>query len=388
MKIALLGAGQMGRAVLADLLRNPAVTQVRVFENHSAHLNEIRERFSDARLLLYRVDVRDRPSLERLLRGVNAIISCLPYTFNPSMARLAVELGISFCDLGGNDKAASEELALAREAQMAGIWILPNCGLAPGLTNILVMHGMEQFDEVDTISIRVGNLPLEPRPPFYFQLTFSGERLLDEYTQPVEIIRNGQLFTVEPLEELEYVDFPEPFGRLEAFLTAGSLSTLPRMLLGRVHHLEYKSLRYPGHRDMMRALFALGLAENRLIDVRSTLTYRDLLLRRLQRALAFRDPDAVLVHIHLSGRRGGQTASLLYTLVDRYSEAEGLSAMTRATAFPISVIGQMLAMGQIPGSGAAPPEQVVPREAFLEAVRERGLEIETRWEILSGPSGD
>ncbi|MCS7082124.1 MAG: saccharopine dehydrogenase NADP-binding domain-containing protein [Bacteroidetes bacterium] len=388
MKIALLGAGQMGRAVLFDLLRNPAVAQIRLFDNHVTRLNEIRERFSDPRLHLYRVDAKDQPAMQTLLRGSEVIISCLPYTLNPSMARMAVELGVPFCDLGGSDVAAAQELALHEEAQTAGVWVLPNCGLAPGLTNILVMHGVEQFDEVDAIAIRVGSLPLTLRPPFYFQLTFSAEGLLDEYTRPVEIIRNGQLLAVEPLNELEYLEFPEPFGRLEAFLTAGSLSTLPRLLLGRVRQLDYKTLRYPGHRDMMRMLFALGLAESRLIDVRSTLTYRDLLLRRLRKALAFRDPDAVLVYIHISGRRGGQIQSLYYTLVDRYDEAHGLSAMMRATAFPISVIGQMLAMGQIPGSGAAAPEQVVPKTAFLEAMRERGLQIETRWETVAALPGD
>ncbi|NIR36931.1 MAG: saccharopine dehydrogenase, partial [Actinobacteria bacterium] len=156
---------------------------------------------------------------------------------------------------------------LSGDAVAAGVSVVPDCGLAPGMVNILAQGGIDALDEVDSVRIFVGGLPQDPKPPLNYQIVYSMEGVLDYYTTPVLVLEGGAVVEKEALTEIEEVDFPEPVGRLEAFLTAGGISRMPYRYQGRIPSMTYKTLRYPGHARLMKAIRDLGLLDLEPVDV-------------------------------------------------------------------------------------------------------------------------
>jgi saccharopine dehydrogenase-like NADP-dependent oxidoreductase len=380
MKITVLGAGAIGSAIACELANRPEVSHVQVCDAHTGALRAVKDLLQSPKLRTVRVDVRDQRALTPVLAGSACVVGSTAGAFNPKLGALAVGVGAHFCDLGASRDVVRTELDLADNAARRSRWIVPNCGLAPGLVNVLVVQGLGRFDAVESVTMRVGNIPIEAGPPFHHRLGYAAERLVMSYTNPVPVIRDGEIELVEPLTGRETVSFPPPTGELEAFYTAGKLATLPTDLRGRVRHLDYKTLRHPGHAAAMRAVLALGFGEDRSVDVRTHLTYRDLLTRRLRDHLGGEYRDAVIVRITLSGTRDGEPHTLTYELVDRFDEATGFSAMQRCTGFPAATIATLLASGTVGGGGAAPPEHVIPAGPLLRTLIERGLRIQEWWD--------
>ncbi len=380
MKITVLGAGPIGSAIACDLTVRSEVTHVQVCDNRSGRLRALKEFIQSPKVRTVRVDARDERAITPVLAGSACVIGSSAPTLNPKLAALSLGAGAHFCDLGGDEAAVGQELALHDEAKRAGRWIVPNCGLAPGLVNVLVFYGLGRFDEVETVTMRVGNIPVEAEAPLFHRLGYGADRLVTSYTAPAPAIRDGALQTVPPLSGLEAVSFPPPFETLEAFATASKLSTLPLDLAGRVQHLDYKTLRHPGHAAAMRAVLALGFGDERSVDVQTHLSYRDLLTRRLREHLGGATHDAVLVRIRLDGRIGSEARTLTFELVDHHDPAMGFSAMQRSTSFPAAAIATLLATGAVPGGGAAPPERIVPPEPFFAALAARGLDLREQWD--------
>ena len=380
MKITVLGAGPIGSAIACDLTIRSAVTHVQVCDTRSGRLRALKEFIQSPKVRTVRVDARDERAIAPVLAGSACVIGSSAPALNPKLAALAVSLGAHFCDLGGDEAAVEQELALHDEAARRSRWVVPNCGLAPGLVNILTLYGIGRFDEVETVTMRVGNIPVEAEPPLFHRLGYGAERLVMGYTAPVTVIRDGEIETVPPLAGLEAVSFPAPFETLEAFTTAGKLSTLPRDLAGRVQCLDYKTLRHPGHAAAMRAVLGLGFGEDKSVDVRTHLSYRDLLTRRLRQHLGGEARDAVLVRIRLDGHIDGEARALTFELVDHHDEETGFTAMQRSTSFPAASIATLLATGAVPGGGAAPPERIVPAERLFADLAARGLDLRERWD--------
>jgi len=379
MKITVLGAGAIGSAIAHDLIHRDAVSEVQVCDAHSRALKMLHKKIQDAKLQSFQIDARDVDALRPILEGSACVIGCVSPQLNPSLAALSLSMGVHFCDLGGNDDIVKKELALDEQAREQGVWIVPNCGLSPGLVNILCVLGLSQFDEVEAAHIRVGNVPLHPKPPFNFRVAWSARKLIDDYTNPVHMIEHGKRIECTPLSGLESLSFPEPFGQMEAFYTAGSLSSLSTTLEDKVHSLDHKTIRWPGHASQMQFLLGLGFGEARSIDVRTHLTYQDLLIRRMTQRLGGDHQDAVLLRVLVRGLQGGKKATLVYEMIDQFDQKRDLSAMKRCTSIPTATVAIMLAAGQAQGSGAAPPEQVVPKAMYCALLAERGLEIGARW---------
>lgn len=378
-EFVIIGAGQIGSAVARELVSQDGVTAVRVLDSHARALSELGDAVHDPKLQSFQVDARDVHAVAPILAGASCVIGAGSPALSLTTARLALEAGSHYCDLGGPDSVLGEELALEDEARARGRWIVPGCGLAPGLVNMVCVHGVEQFDRVESACIRVGDIPHDPVPPFRFQVAWSAEKLVEDYTQPVHSIVDGELHTGDPLEMEERIRFAPPFESLEAFTTAGSLSMLARDLVGRVRYLDHKTIRWPGHLDQMRFVMGLGLGEPRSIDVRTHLTYRDILIRRMRQRIPPIAADAVLMRITVHGEREGRMQSLVFEMTEGPDPAGGISAMRRCTAVPAATVALLLAGGAVAGGGAAPPERVVPREAFLHHVATRGLEVRSTW---------
>ena len=380
MKILVLGAGWMGRAVVFDLLRNHHMERIIVADANAQALKET-EAFvkaeNDLRFLAKKINVEDEEALKKLMSQVDTVVSAVTYKYNYKLARLAVQCGCNFCDLGGNNTIVAQELSLHDKAKKKNITIIPDCGLAPGMVSVLVADGIGQMDETTDVQIRVGGLPLEPRPPMNYKLVFSVHGLINEYVEPCVKIQSGEVVTVDPMVGVEELEFPAPFGKLEAFNTSGGTSTLPQTYLGKVKNLDYKTIRYPGHAAQFKLLMDLGLTESKPVKVgNDTVVPRDLLAQNLTKVLTMEGRDAVLVRVTVKGIKGGNPKEIQYQIVDYGDASNNITAMMRLTSYPISVIAQMMTEGKITEKGAVPQELAVPTRSFIEALRARNIDIQ------------
>jgi len=257
MRMLVLGSGLQGSACAYDLLQDKDVTEVRLADLHVGHLPEFLAPYSGPRLIPTPLDVRDHSAVSGAMRQCDAVMSAIPYYFNYDMARLAVDAGVHFCDLGGNTEIVFKQKELDAEARKKNITVVPDCGLAPGMVNILAEYGIKQLDSVDSVKIFVGGLPQHPEPPLNYMLVYSLEGALDYYTTLSWVLRNGKRTQVKALSEREPVMFASPLGELEAFHTAGGLSTMAFRYEGKIPTMEYKTLRYPGHAAIMENIRAL-----------------------------------------------------------------------------------------------------------------------------------
>ena len=383
MKLLIIGSGRMGRAIAYDLVAAAGVKSVTLADREHSFVAQASEWLRAvrgahaAKLVPAVVDARDLAAVETLARGHAVVISASSYELNEGLARAAIRAGASFVDLGGNNTVVERELALDAEARAAGVTIVPDCGLAPGMVSLLVADGISRLDRTDDCRIRVGGLPLEPKGPLGYSLVFSVQGLTNEYLEPVVVVRDGKVQHIAPLTEVEELDFPAPFGRLEAFQTSGGTSTLPQTYGKRVRNLDYKTIRYPGHCAKVRTLCDLGLMRDEITHVDgAAVSPRRLLEQCLERELPTTDRDAVLVRVTLEGLRGGKARRLQYQLVEQAIPDLGLTAMMRTTAFPAAVVAWMIASGHAKGAGAMPQEVCLPAGLFIEELRRRGLGIE------------
>lgn len=378
MKILVLGAGRMGLGAAFDLVHNSECERVTIADVNIERARAVAETVGSDRVRAAQVDVANHEQVVELMRGHEAVISCVVYSYNLQLARAAIEAGVNFCDLGGNNTVVASELALDAEAKRAGINIIPDCGLAPGMVSVLVAHGAARFERLEEIHIRVGGLPLAPRPPLNYQIVFSVEGLINEYIERARVIRDGRIVEIDSMTEVERLSFPAPFEELEAFQTSGGTSTLPETFLNRVRELDYKTIRYPGHCEKFRLLIDLGLCSSEEIQAGGARTTpRRVLGEMLVRHLPSDEPDVVLILVEFRGSRkgGNKSETLRYYIIDRFDEATGLSAMQRTTSFPASIIAQMMARGETLEKGAVPQERCVPPEAFVRALDARNIRI-------------
>jgi lysine 6-dehydrogenase len=377
MKILVLGAGRMGHGAAYDLVHNsPDVREVTVADFDIAKAEAVATAVGTDRITARKADASDYAAMVELFRGHDSVISCVNYWYNESLSKAAIETGANFCDLGGNNYVVDSQLALDDEAKAAGVSIIPDCGLAPGMVSILGMHGAARFDRVDEIHIRVGGLPQDPQPPLDYQLVFSVEGLINEYVEVARVIRDGKIVEVPSMTELESLEF-ENFPPLEAFQTSGGTSTLPDTFLGKIKHLDYKTIRYAGHCEKFKTMIDLGLCSSEeivadFVKVKPRRVFGEL----LQQHLPADGPDYVLVRLEFVGEKDGTSSRLRYDIVDRLDESTGLSAMMRTTAFPASIIAQMMARGDVARRGATPQEIAIDPDKFVAELDRRNIKIE------------
>ena len=376
MKILVLGAGRMGYGAAHDLVHNsPDVDSVTVADFEFSKAEQVATSVGTARIEARQIDAANYPAVVELMRRHDSVISCVNYWYNESLSKAAIEAGASFCDLGGNNYVVDEQLALDADAKAAGVSIIPDCGLAPGMVSILAAHGVSRFDTVDEVHIRVGGLPQTPQPPLNYQLVFSVEGLINEYVETARVIRDGEIREVDSMTEIESLSF-DNFPPLEAFQTSGGTSTLPDTFLGKVRELDYKTIRYAGHCEKFKTMMDLGLCSSEeivadFVKVKPRKVFGEL----LQKHLPADGPDYVLVRLEFIGIKGDEPKKLRYDIVDKQDEKTGLSAMMRTTAFPASIIAQMMARGDVLMRGATPQEKSIDPEKFVGELERRNIII-------------
>lgn len=372
MKMLVLGAGLQGCACAYDLLRHPDVAQVTLADHHGGPLPRFVKK--SKRLKQLRLDVTKTAALRRALKGQDAVLCALPYYFNFDVAKAAVAAGVHHSDLGGNTEIVRKQLKLERAARKAGVSVVPDCGLAPGMVNILAAEGIRRVGVADAVKIYVGGLPQHPEPPLNYQIVYSLEGALDYYTTPSWVLRDGQPTSVAALSELEPVGFPAPIGRLEAFHTGGGISTMPWAWTGKIRSMEYKTLRYPGHVAIMLAIRELGLLDTKPIKVKGqTVVPRAAFIAAVSPKLTRPEGrDLVALRVVVTGTNGKKAS---WELLDYYDEATGISAMMRTTGYSLSITGLMQVDGRIAAKGVQTPDLAVPYQAYVDELAKRGVQI-------------
>ncbi|MGB8011825.1 MAG: saccharopine dehydrogenase C-terminal domain-containing protein [Terriglobales bacterium] len=396
MKLLVIGSGMMGSAAAYDMARQDHVDSVTLADNDRQRAKDVAARVNriagNKKVQAVPLDASKEKEAARLMKGHDGALSAVPYRLNLGLAKAAITAGCHFADLGGNNTVVRQELALAKQAEKKGVALAPDCGLSPGMASILGGELVRRLDgRADALKLYVGGLPEKPMPPFHYQLVFSVEGLINEYVEPARILRKGKLTTIEALTE------PEPFhmdgfAPLVAFQTSGGTSTLPETFEGRVGECFEKTLRYPGHYDLLCELKELGLFSSdkmRVGDVE--IAPRALMSKIFEGKFAGKGPDVCIMRLEahesikspgirglLGGKLKGRVAT--FTMVDHYDAKSDMSAMMRTTAFPASIVLQMMCMGTVSKRGAVLQERDVPAEAFLEEIKRRGIKIEYRME--------
>lgn len=380
MKLLVLGGGLQGGAATHNLLQHDAVEQVTLADRHPDRLPAFLESLRSPRLRVAALDADDYPSLVALMRGHAAVLCALPYYYNEPVTRAAIEVGCHACDLGGNTEIVFRQKKQGPAAEARGISIIPDCGLAPGMVNILAAEGIRRFDRVRSVKVYVGGLPQHPNPPLNYQIVYSLEGALDYYTTPSWVLRDGKPAQVDALSELEEQEFPAPIGTLEAFHTGGGISTLPFRFAGSIETMEYKTLRYPGHVALMRPIRDLGLISNTPIRVKDQqVVPRDLFIAAVEPTLARPgSPDLVALRVVVSGERGkspATPATVTFELLDFFDASRNISAMMRTTGYSLALTALMQANGTITAKGVLTPDEAVPFGPYVTGLRRFGVEI-------------
>jgi lysine 6-dehydrogenase len=378
MKMLVLGAGLQGCACAYDLLQNPAITQVTLADLRPDTLPPFLAGDWGGRLRPLRLDVNDGTAVRQAMRGHAAVMSAIPYYYNRPMAQAAVEMGCHFSDLGGNTEIVFEQKKLDQQAVAQGVSVIPDCGLAPGMVNILAAEGIRRLDRAERVKVFVGGLPQRPEPPLNYQIVYSLEGALDYYTTPSWVLRGGKPTQVDALSEVEAVEFPTPVGTLEAFHTGGGISTLPFAYQGKIEVMEYKTLRYPGHAAIMRPIRELGLLDLKPLEVKGQkVVPRDLFITAVQPKLHKPNGrDLVALQVRVSGLKENRPAEVGFRLIDYFDAEHGISAMMRTTGYSLSLTGQMQADGRVALKGVHTPDEAMPFRPYITELGKRGIRIE------------
>ena len=355
-----LGAGMVGSVIAADLARDHDVTIADLSERN---LGAAKAR-GGPRLRTVREDLSDGAAVTRLASGADVVCGALASHLGYNALAAVIEAGRPYCDISFMAEDFSE---LSGRAKAKGVTAVVDFGVAPGMSHVLSAYAAAQLDRCDQIEIYVGGLPRERRWPFEYKAAFAPADVIEEYTRPARLVEHGQVVTRPALSEPELVDFAG-IGTLEAFNTDG-LRSLTTSL--KVPFMKEKTLRYPGHIGLMRAMRETGLFSKEPVTVKG-ISVRPL---DVTSALLFPkwtygpgEEDLTVMRVTAAGQKNGREARIAYDLLDFYDRGSGSTSMARTTGCPCAVVARLLAEGRISATGVLPPEALAPMDGVVEHI--------------------
>ena len=311
-----------------------------------------------------RADLADAQALQRLIRGSDLVVGALPSAIGLRTLRMVIEARRPYVDISFMPENALALDVLAREH---GTTAVIDCGVAPGLSNMMAGAAAARFEHCDRVEIYVGGLPVARHWPFDYKAGFAPSDVLEEYTRPARLVEHGRVVVKEPLSEPELLEFPG-IGTLEAFNTDGLRSLVDTLT---APFMKEKTLRWPGHAGLMRVLKETGFFSLEPIQVAGQqVRPRDVTAALLFPKWAFEEGEADLtvMRVRVEGRRDGQALVQQWDLVDHYHEESGLRSMSRSTGYVATAVARLLASGRFDRPGVHPPETLGATEGLLEHV--------------------
>lgn len=372
---AVLGAGMQGTAAAYDLAKFGEAQKIRMGDISLDQATKSSWRVNDlvgsAICEPHQVSALDPVDLAAFLQGVDVLLSCVPYWMHPQIAKVAIETKTNMVDLGGNTEITMETLALNADAEAAGVTLVPDTGLAPGLVNSIGLYLIENLDSCDSVKLYCGVLPQHPVPPFNYKLTFNVEGLLTEYDYQAVTLRDGAICLVDTLTEREELDIEE-LGKMEAFVTSGGTSTAPYTLQNRVTNYEYKTIRFPGHCERIKIFKDFGFWNEELVDVGGVqVVPRQVFYKVFGDALAkFVDDDQCAIRGVGVGKKGGQDCRIQVDIFDRQCKRTGFTSMERLTGFSCAIFAIDIAHGCMK-PGCVRYEEAMTGTRFVEELKRR-----------------
>jgi len=385
MKLGIIGAGRQAQALIEDLLRDPDI-YIMVADIDRDQLKRTNLKYLNTdRIRTVSLSANGSWSIRQMMLNLDACISAVPYQHNLNLTECAISAGCNFCDLGGNNDITNQQFALNQQAIDNKVTIIPDCGLAPGLVSILTAHAYNYFDELESVKIRVGGLPQERDGYLNYSLTFNIDGLINEYIEDALILEDWEVKRVPSLENVEHLRFPGGYDHLEAFTTSGGISSLPYTYTGKIKNLDYKTVRYQGHRDFFYIAKHLELLSERpMSPVTPGITARRFFSHIVKESLNTQVPDLVFLRLTATGKKDGKMLRRTYEHTELSDDR--LSAMMKMTAFPAAIILKMLGQKEHFAPGVLRQEEHVGPEFFLAELAKRGIDIKIS-EIGLAPGG-
>jgi len=364
MRILVLGYGNIGSVLATDLAESLPSIEIVIAGRHRDKAEEAANVINRENVTGFQLDAHNYHGLVDAMKKFDLVIGTLPGDVGYRSVKAAVDAKVDMVDVS---YMPENPLTLNEDAVKADVTIVPDCGVAPGLSNMLVGRAVSKLDLVENIHVMVGGLPEEPVPPLGYIITWSVEGLIDEYTRKAKIVENGEMVEVEALTGLEEVEFPG-VGKLEGFYTDG-LRTLLHTVKG-VKNMWEKTLRYPGHVEKIKLLKTLGFFDEHPVEVENArLPPRKVTIKLLERKL--RRPeikDILAMKVEVSGITGESRKCYVYHLLDRYDQKRGVTAIARTTAYPASILAQLIAQKAIEEKGVIPLEKLGVKEKIFNKI--------------------
>lgn len=355
-KIIVLGSGMVGRVMAVDLSKDLDVTAVDVSQANLDHL-------AGTPVKRLRVDLAAAGAIREVVRDYDLVVGAVPGWMGFAALAEVIAAGKNVVDISFFPEDA---LRLDDAAREAGVTAVVDCGVAPGMSNMILGYHAGRM-KVSRFACYVGGLPFRREFPFEYKAPFSPADVIEEYTRPARYVENGHVVTRPALSDVEHMDFPE-VGTLEAFNSDGLRSLLATMT---VPNMIEKTLRYPGHAEHVRALRDSGFFGTDEIDVRGK-KVRPL---DVTSAVLFEhwhlhedDDEFTLMRIIIEGEDAGRTKRIAYNLFDRRDRTTGFSSMARTTGFPATAAARLVLAGRFVRKGISPPEFLGADEAIFRAV--------------------
>src|SRR2546425_7806558 len=373
MRILVVGCGKVGSEIARDLAASDEVDSAVAMDASSQNLKLLRKRVR--RITTVKLSISQKPRVHALLQKVDLVCGALPGRLGFDLMSEAVKAGVDTVDIFYTPQDA---FLLQRKAKAAGCRVVPQCGVAPGFTNMCVGDASRRLDQMSSVEIFVGGLPEKPKPPLNYRIVFSLEDVVNEYSRPVQVIENGKRRTVEALSGRGFTSFPG-VGKLEYFLTDG-LGSLPRSY-PKTREMHEFTLRYPGHADMMSTLRVLGFFERKPAKIGGVeVEPRQLSIELLRPAMSQGSPeDFLALRVDVKGFSHGKKTHLRYELLDHYNRRSGVSAMARTTAYPCTSVALLMGRGEIKETGIVTPERIAQDERLFQSIlgrlAERGVKM-------------
>lgn len=376
LRFAVIGAGPLGTAAAYDLGRFEQADEVRILDLVLDRAQAATDRIN--RLLRRKVaragivNAAEETGTSQVLEGLDGCLSAGPARLHATVARAAIRAKVHYADLGG---AANAVLDLHEAAKRAGVSVVPDCGAAPGLANLLVAAGLARMDAPHTVRVRAGDLPEDRTLPLGYQPHFAVEALATRYFGDVIQITNGEHVRTPVLSGLESLDVA-PLGPLEAFATRGGCDTCPSTYASRLTHFDFKTLRYPGHHRALTLLGRLGFLSRDPVEVDGNpivplKVFQAVMDRLWNRPDA---PDIYVLRVEVVGTNRGRSARFVATLIDRADARTGFTATQRCTGFGAAAVLAAQAAGHAK-AGARPPERALEPAIVLDGLADRGIRL-------------
>jgi len=363
MRVLVLGVGKMGYGLLKDLVAQPDVSEIVAADANLEQAKRFAERVGGEKISVKRVDVTDRASTVRLMKaGFDVVASGLPRPFCDAAASAAIEAGVGYADVAASFATI---FSLDSAAKKAGVTVVPHIGLDIGIDRVLCGVGARKLDRPERFHVWCGGFPQKGTQgynnPINYKISWYWPYAVSSNLGSSKVLKGGKIVEVPHLSDPEDIDFPEPIGRCEAYTTGDLIDVVEHLGLKGVKDAWAKTVRWPGHCEIWRKLVGLHLLDVEPVKVKGVdVSPLDFFIALGEKTLQYEpgEGDAICQRVEVSGVKDGQQAAYIYEFIDFADMENDISAMARTTAFPCSVVAQMIAKGEFGMKGVVHPVRI------------------------------